>query len=96
MKYAEISRDHRALKKLEPDIVAWTENAGVLVATDHYWTAHEAFKVRLQHALKDDDLARKLTKPQLFQIIAWCSIFRPYEPHVILSMLATWCCKNPV
>ena len=96
MKYAEISRDHRALKKLAPNgVVAWTDN-GVVAATDHYWTAHEAFKVRLQHALKDDDLAQKLTKPQLFQIIAWCSTFRPHEPHVILSALATWPHKNSV
>ncbi len=79
MKYTDISRAHRALKKLEDQHP---------VGGGHYWTAYEAFKVQLRHALRDDELLRKLTKPQLFQVIAWCSTFRPHEPHVMLTIFS--------
>jgi len=81
MKYADISREHRALKKIPYNESDTTRN-------DFFWTARANFKIRLQHALRDDELLRKLTKPQLLLVIAWCSSYRPFEPHVILSYLA--------
>lgn len=81
MKYTEISKAHRDLKKVPYDETNGSKN-------DAYWTAQEAFKVQLKHAMQDDELLRKLTKPQLVQMIAWCSSYRPIEPHVVLSILS--------
>ena len=81
MKYADISQEHTALR-----------NRGIAASdsrdTEQYWTAEEAFKISLRHALRDDELMQKLTKPQLLKVLAWCSTFRPHEPHVILTIFS--------
>ena len=78
MKYADISRAYRALKKLE-------ENDGV---SEHYWVANDEFKILLQHALHDAELMQKLTKPQFLRVLAWCTTFRPHEPHTLLTIFS--------
>lgn len=82
MKYSEISKEHRALEKMDRH-----ETTDALANDDKFWTAHEAFKVRLKHALRDEECMRKM-KPQFIQFVAWCTSFRPNEPHVILTCLA--------
>jgi len=79
MKYADLSREHRALLKLD----SWD-------SSNKYWVAVEAFKVQLRIALRDDVLMQKLTKQQLIQVIAWSSSYRPFEPHVILSTISSY------
>ena len=81
MKYADISRTHRALKKLEEDKRTGDHN-------ETYWAAHDEFKILLQHALHDAELMQKLTKPQFLRVLAWCTTFRPHEPHTLLTIFS--------
>lgn len=76
MKYSDLSKRHRALKALDRTN-----------SDDAFWTAHAEFKHELGHAIRDEGLLRKMTKPQLIQLIAWCGTFRPAEPHVVLSKI---------
>lgn len=85
MKYSEISREYRALEKIGGNAEE-RDHRGV--SNDLFWTRHKAFKVRLGVALRDGECLRKMTKTQFIQFIAWCTTFRPNEPHVILTCLA--------
>jgi hypothetical protein len=52
-----------------------------------FWAAHAAFKVSLCSMIDDDQALLKLSKIRLYQVLAWCASYRPYEPH---SMLTTF------
>lgn len=82
-KYADLKRDYRALMKLADQAVESRGRTG-----DEYWLAQEAFKVKLQNLMLDDEAMQKLPKSGLLHVIAWCSTYRPFEPHVILTMLS--------
>ena len=76
MKYDELYKEHRQLLELANG------------DQDTYWESHEAFKRSLQTALQDDKLLLSLNSQQLIQFLAWCSGFRPREPHTILSIFS--------
>lgn len=80
MKYADLSKAHRDLKKVPYDDNDSSKN-------DDYWAAQEAFKLKLKEAMRNDELLKKLTRPQLLKVCAWCSTYRPLEPHVCLATL---------
>jgi len=74
MKYADLSREHRKLKKLR-------------ASSPEYWAALSEFKGSLKEAVYDVELMQSVNKRHLLQIIAWCSGYRPMEPHVVLMKI---------
>ena len=84
MKYADLIKEHKALKVLEkkPSTTAMPHSS-------EFWGAHDAFKVHLRDALKDDEFVPDLYADHLLRFISWCSTYRPYEPHTILTMLSS-------
>lgn len=78
MKYDELYKEYRQLLELA-NVPASDRDQ------DTYWKAHEEFKKTLRTALRDDKLLLAMGSRELIQFLAWCSSFRPREPHVILS-----------
>ena len=85
MKYSDISKEHRALEKMDRH-----KTTDSLANDDKFWAAHEAFKIRLRDALWNEDFVRSLNCKHLLQFIALCTTFRPYEPHVMLTCLSSY------
>ena len=55
---------------------------------DIYWKAHDTFKQFLKTAVRNDEFILSLDAQQLIQFLAWCSSYRPQEPHVILTIFS--------
>lgn len=54
--------------------------------TSEYWELEEEFKKLLNSAV-NVDLVIGLNKQQLLHVISMCSSYRPFAPHVMLSIL---------
>jgi hypothetical protein len=72
--YAKLNAIARRLTKAEED--------------NDYDAIREEFQVALRIALDDDRAVLKFSKNQLLQFVAWCSSYRPCEPHAILTSLS--------
>jgi len=56
--------------------------------TSEYWELEEEFKKLLNSAV-NMDLVLGLNKKQLLHVISMCSSYRPFAPHVMLSILGS-------
>lgn len=81
MKFTELKKKHKALTS-----IAFIPNE---IPKNDYFAESEKFKESLRDFMKQDqNWALTLTKPQLLEFLSWCSIFRPREPHQILTSIS--------
>jgi hypothetical protein len=81
MKYGEVSQMHRRLQRMD-------RGEGATEQQDkEYWDYREQWQHKLRDAMWDDEFLKRLTRPQIIQMCAWCSTFRPLEPHVVLNLI---------
>lgn len=74
----ELKRLHRKLMKLKD--------------TPEYWSKLEEFQGELKEFTSGthfDEFLSKASKNNVFILIAWCSSYRPREPHIILSKIGS-------
>lgn len=79
MTYKKLKAEHRALVRQRDEAEDGTAQE------DAYWQSHAAFQGSLRKMLSDKRALQHLTKKQTWQVIRWCSSYRPAPLHTILA-----------